>query len=140
MLNLKPYSASLLALGGLLLMMMGLYFVFLRPSLLPEDLRYMKTTISAIDSSIPGLSVWLQKVFWVIGGYVFATGLLTLFISRTSFRKRGSGSFSIVAISGISSIGFMTIVNFLIDSDFKIILLAIAFSWIAALILYGLYK
>ena len=122
MLKLKPYSASVLAFAGLLLIAMGIYFVLLRPALLPEDLRYMKTTLSVIDDSAPGLSAWLQKVFWVMGGYIFTTGLLTIFIALTSFRKR-SGVLSIVVIAGISSIGLMTIVNFMIGSDFKWILL-----------------
>ena len=68
MLKLKPYSASMLALAGLLLIAMGIYFVLLRPTLLPEDLRYMKTTLPVIHDSAPGLSAWLQKLFWVMGG------------------------------------------------------------------------
>ena len=53
--NLKPYSASALALAGLLLAGMGLYFIFLRPPLLPEDLSYMGTTLQNIKENIPGL-------------------------------------------------------------------------------------
>ena len=140
MLKLKPYSASLLSLAGLLLIAMGIYFVFLRPFLLPEDLRYMKTTLSIIDDSAQGLSDWLQKVFWVMGGYIFTTGVLIVFISFTSFRKRLPGAFIIVALAGISSIGSMTVVNFLIDSDFKWLLLAFTLPWIIGLILYRIHK
>ena len=140
MLKLKPYSASLLAVGGFLLMAMGAYFVFLRPLLLPEDLRYMKTTLPVINNSAPGLSAWLQKVFLVMGCYIFTAGLLTVFISLTSFRKRVSGAFGIIVISGISSIGLMTVVNFMIGSDFKWVLLTFTLPWIIALILYRLHK
>ena len=140
MLKLKPYSASMLAFAGLLFVAVGIYFVFLRPALLPEDLRYMKTTVSIIDDSAPGLSAWLQKVFWVMGGYIFATGVLTVFISLTSFRTRMPGAFSIVALAGISSIGSMTMVNFIIGSDFKWLLLIFTLPWVIALILYWLYK
>ena len=72
MLKLKPYSSTLLSFGGFLLMAMGLYFIFIRPSLLPEDLRYMNITLLTLESKIPNLQPWLQKVFWVIGGYIFA--------------------------------------------------------------------
>ena len=141
MLKLKPYSASLLAVGGLLLVGIGIYFVFIRPPLLPEDLRYMQTNLSVINNSVTGLSIWLQKVFWVMGSYIFTTGLLTIFIALTSFRKRASGAFIIVAIAGISSkIGSMTVVNFMIGSDFKWVLLTFTLPWIIALILYRLDK
>lgn len=140
MFKLKPYSASILALGGFMLVAMGAYFVFIRPTLLPEDYRYIGTTPLFIQEKIPQLSIWLQKVFWVLGAYVFTSGLLTIFIARTSFRTRVSGVYGIVAISGTSSIGFMTIVNFMIESDFRWVLLSFTVSWIVALILYLLHK
>jgi hypothetical protein len=136
----KPYSAIILSSAGLLLAGMGLYFIFLRPPLLPEDLRYVGTTISTIHDNTPGLSGWLQKVFWVMGGYIFTTGLLAIFISFTSFRKRLPGAFGIIALSGISSIGLMTVVNFIIGSDFKWLLLSFTSLWAFALILYRLHK
>ena len=140
MIKLKPYSASMLALGGLLLVAMGIYFVLLRPTLLPEDLLYIGSTIQNAKENVPGLLNWLQKVFWVMGAYIFATGLLIVFIAITSFRKRLRGAFSIVAFAGISSIGSMTVVNFMIDSDFKWVLLTFILPWIIALILYRLNK
>ena len=140
MMNLKPYSAIALATGGVILAGMGLYFIFIRPSLLPEDLSYMGTTLQNIKDNIPGLLNWLQKVFWVMGGYIFTTGLLIIFIASTSFRKRLNGAFSIVAITGISSIGSMTVINFMIGSDFKWVLLTFTLPWIIALILYRLHK
>ena len=110
----KPYSVTVLVLAGVILAGIGFYFIFLRPSLLPEDLRYMGSTVENVKQNIPGLSNWLQKVFWVLGGYIFTTGLLITFIALTSFRKRLRGTFSIVAFAGISSIGSMTVVNFMI--------------------------
>ena len=140
MINLKPYSSSILALGGFLLLAMGIYFVLLRPALLPEDILYMKTTSSIIQENTPQLSVWLQKIFWVMGSYIFTSGLLTIFSARTSFQIRTRGAFSIVAISGISSIGAMTIVNFMIASDFKWTLFAFTIPWLIALILFQFHK
>ena len=136
----KPYSVTVLVLAGVILAGIGLYFIFLRPSLLPEDLRYMGSTVENVKQNIPGLSNWLQKVFWVMGGYIFTTGLLTVFISFTSFRTRSHGAFIIVALAGISSIGLMTIVNFMISSDFKWLLLIFAMPWAIALILYRFHK
>ena len=138
--KLKPYSSSILAVGGFLLVAMGIYFVLLRPALLPEDLVYMKTNSSIVHKNFPQLTVWLQKVFWVMGGYIFTTGLLTVFIALTAFRKRLSGAFSIVILTGISSIGSMTVVNFMIGSGFKWVLLTFTLPWIIGLILYRLHK
>jgi len=54
----KPYIPSnFLALHGLILMGLGLYFIFIRPPLLPEDLRFMGTSLGEIQSVIPGLFI-----------------------------------------------------------------------------------
>ncbi len=130
----------MLTLGGLLLSALGFYFIFLRPPLLPEDSRYFGSTLSEVEKNIPGLSSWLQKVFWVMGGYIFATGLFTTYVARTAFLTRAHGSFVIVLIAGIASIGLMMVVNFIIASDFKWLLSAFALPWIVALILYRLQQ
>ena len=140
MIKLKPYSASSLTLGGFLLAGMGMYFIFLRPPLLPEDLQYMNTTLSVVQNNIFNLSTWLQKVFWVMGGYIFTTGLLSMYVAQTSFRTRTRGAFIIVAIAGITSIGSMTIVNFILQSDFRFVLLVFTIPFLLALILYSLHK
>lgn len=140
MLNLKPYSSSVLAFGGFLLIVMGIYFVFVRPPLLSEDLKFIGTNSLIVKASFPQLSVWLQKVFWVLGSYIFTTGLLTIFIASTSFRTRTHGAFAIITISGITSIGLMSAVNFMIYSDFKWVLLAFTIPWILSLTLYSLNK
>ncbi len=134
--KLRPYSATVLVFGGIILMGLGLYFVFLRPPLLPEDPRYMGSSLSEIQAVLPGLSLWLRRVFWVMGGYMFAAGLLTAYVAQTSFRARAKGAVGIVALAGLASIGWMTVVNFILASDFKWVLLAFGLLWAAALGLY----
>jgi len=134
--KLYPYYPKVLALGGLVLIGIGLYFIFLRPPLLPEDARYMNTTLAEIQAVVPGLLNWLQKVFWVMGGYIFTAGLLTMYVAFSSFQMRTRGALPVVAFAGLSSIGWMTGVNFIINSDFKWLLLLSALPWAAALILY----
>lgn len=134
----RAYAYILLTLGGVILMGLGLYFVFIRPPLLPEDPRYMGTTLAEIQSTLPGLVVWLQRVFWVMGGYMFATGLLAVYVALTSFRQRTQGAAITVALSGLTSIGWMAVVNFMINSDFKWLILAFVFPWAVALALYGI--
>lgn len=136
----KSYSSTILVLCGMLLMGLGLYFVFLRPPLLPEDPRYMGTSLAEIQATAPGLFKWLQKVFWVMGGYIFTTGLLTLYVAITTFRTRASGVGWIVAVAGLTSIGWMAVVNFIIGSDFKWPLFGFALLWGIALLLFGIER
>ena len=138
--KLKPYSASFLSLGGVLLIAMGIYFIFLRPPLLAEDLQYMNTNLSIVQNNISNLPGWLQKVFFVMGSYIFTTGLLIIYIAQTSFRTRTHAAFIIVVLAGITSIGSMTIINFMLQSDFKWVLLSFTFPWSFALILYSFHK
>lgn len=131
----RLFASGSLALGGLILMGMGTYFGFLRPALLPEDTRYMGASLAQIQSALPGLLPWLDRVFGVLGGYIFATGLLTVYVAATAVWSGGHGATAIVAVSGLASIGWMAITNVLIDSDFKWLLLAFTLPWMIALVL-----
>ncbi len=132
----KSYSSTILIFCGIILMGLGLYFVFLRPPLLPEDPRYMGTSFVEIQAATPGLFPWLQKVFWVMGGYIFTTGLLTLYVAITTFRMHTKGAGWIVAVAGLTSIGWMAAINFIIGSDFKVVLLGFSGLWGLALLFY----
>lgn len=127
-------SSTFLVSQGVILMGLGLYFVFVRPPLLPEDPRYMGTTLAEIQATMPGLLIWLRRVFWVMGGFMFTAGLLTTYIAVTTFQQPARGARSVVALASLTSIGWMAAVNFMINSDFKWLLLAFNLPWIAALV------
>jgi uncharacterized membrane protein HdeD (DUF308 family) len=114
----------------------GLYFLFLRPPLLPEDIRYMGLSAAQLDAVRPRLEAWLTQVFRVMGGYVLATGVLTVTLAATSFRTHHWSAGVGALIAGGASIGWMAVVNFIIDSDFKWSLLAMALLWAASLALF----
>lgn len=132
---LRLCATGALALGGVILIGMGLYFVFLRPALLPEDARFMGATAAGIQGSLPGLTLWLQRVFGVMGGFMVAAGLLTVHVALTTFRAARPGAAMIVAVSGLASIGGMAVTNFAIRSDFRWLLLAFTLPWLVALAL-----
>ncbi len=134
--NFKPYSSTLLTVCGIILMGIGLYFALIRPELLPEDFRYMVLSPEQLQVTAPGLLNWLDKVFWVMGCYVFTTGLLTSYLAQTAFRDRRRGILSVVGLAGVFSIGLMVFINFLIDSDFKWPLVIIAAFWLTAMGLF----
>jgi steroid 5-alpha reductase family enzyme len=134
----KPWTPSsiVLIMAGVTLIGMGLYFILLRPPLLPEDIRYMGLSAAQIDSVRPRLESWLFHVFQVMGGYVLATGVLMITLAATSFRAHKWGAAIGALIGGAASIGWMAVVNFVIDSDFKWALLGMALLWACSLVLF----
>ena len=138
--GLWPLSSLVLAVAGIALVGTGLYFMLLRPPLLPEDLRYMGQAAAQFDTVRPRLEAWLTQVFRVMGGHVLATGVLTITLAATSFRAQQWGAALGVAIGGAASIGLMAAVNFAINSDFKWVLLAMALLWSCSLGLFWFEK
>ena len=133
-------SSILLALAGATLVLTGLYFILLRPPLLPEDVRYMALPAAQFDLLKPRLEPWLARVFQVMGGYVLATGVLTITLAATSFRAHHWGAALGALIGGAASIGWMAVVNFVINSDFKWLLLGVALLWACSLVVFCFEK
>ena len=123
------YFQTALLIQGLILVGMGSYFIFLRPALLPEDLTYMGANHFDITEAMPGITGWLNKVFSVLGGYIIAAGLLIANIGLIEDQRRSTVSFVFLLLAGVSSIGLMTVINFIIDSDFKWLLLSFTLPW-----------
>jgi hypothetical protein len=131
-----PYSSIVLAVAGAVLIGLGFYFILLRPPLLPEDVRYMELSAAQLDAVRPLLEAWLTHVFRVMGGYIVATGVLTITVAATSFRTRDRIAAIGALVAGVASIGWMAIVNFEIDSDYKWVLLGMALVWACGLALF----
>ena len=131
-------SAILLAGAGTSLILMGLYFLLLRPPLLPEDIRFMGLSDEQLASVQPKLEAWLSHVFQVMGGYVVATGVLTITLAATAYRAHHRGAGIGAFIGGAASIGLMAVVNFAINSDFKWVLLGMALIWVLSLAVFWL--
>ena len=125
------YRAAAWIMGacGLWLLVLGLYFVFGRPSLLPEDLRFMGTTLEAIETTVPGLQGWLHNVFVVMGGFMAASGALVLYLARTALAVRLKGAIGIFIVSGLLTVGLMSSMNFVLHSDFRWLLLIPVVLW-----------
>jgi hypothetical protein len=114
---------------GIVVLLIGVYFVTVRPSLLPEDARYMGSTVEGLIEVVPGLSGWLRRVFWVLGGFAVTTGLLVVYVARTGLSTNGFGGLAILSVAGVASVGWMTVVNFMIRSAFRWVLLALCGVW-----------
>lgn len=128
-------SAWVLTFCGIVLVGIGGFFIARRPALLPEDDRFIGLTTEEISGAVPGLANWLRHVFWVLGGYIATTGVFVLYVANTDLRSGSGGAIAVLAVAGMSSIGWMTVVNFLLRSDFKWALLALDLVWAVGLVL-----
>lgn len=132
----RQVSTWMLIACGVWLVGLGLYFVVLRPPLLPEDLRFLGTTLAQTRAAVPGLEGWLEEVFTVMGGFMAGAGVLTVFIAIKAMPLRLQGTSWAIAFAGALTVGLMSATNFALDSDFKWLLLTPALIWLVSLALY----
>ena len=132
----RHVSTWLLFACGVWLVGLGLYFIVLRPPLLPEDSHFMGTTLAQIRICVPGLENWLKKVFTVMGGFMASTGVLTVFVATMAMRPRLTGASWTIALSGVLTVVLMSATNFALHSDFRWLLLVPALVWFAGLVFH----
>ena len=123
------WSTLILLICSVWLTGLGLYFMFFRPALLPEDLRYMGGTLAEVYAAAPGLVPWLRRVFTVMGGFMSATGVLTGWVVVDAARRGRRATGVVLAVVGLLSVATMSATNFAIQSDFKWLLLVPAVLW-----------
>lgn len=124
-------STWLLLACGVWLVLLGLYFIVLRPPLLPEDTRFMGSSLAQVRAALPGLEPWLQRVFTVLGGFTAGAGVLIVFAARVEEATHRRARLAAVATAGVLTVGLMSAVNFDLHSDFKGLLLIPALVWFA---------
>ncbi len=129
-----PISILIFIACGIWLIGLGLYFMFIRPSLLPEDLLYMKTSVGDIQSVIPGLEGWLQRVFTVMGGFMMGSGVLTILAAMKASVVPEKRTWIFLALAGLFTVGTMSLTNFQLNSAFKWLLLIPALLWVIGLL------
>ena len=130
-------SGRVFALCGLWMALLGVYFIFLRPALLPEDPRFMGTSLDALRVAAPGLERWLGLVFHVMGGFMVAAGALTILIAWRFLDTRAPGTLPAMMVAGAFSLGLMSATNFMLHSDFRWTLFAPALLWLVGLARYA---
>lgn len=121
---------------GLWLVGLGTYFLFLRPALLPEDPRYIGSSIEIIRSAAPGLERWLGHVFNVMGGFMVASGAMTALVAYRLVARRERGTFAALVVAGAVGVALLSVTNFLLFSNFRWLLLLPALLWVAGMLCY----
>lgn len=128
-------AVALITACGVVLVGVGGFFLMVRPPLMAEDVEFMGTTVDGIDTALPGLARWLRRVFWVLGGFIVTSGLLVAYVALTGLRDGDSAALVVLGLAALTSVGWMTVVNFLLRSHFRWVLLARAGLWVTGLLL-----
>lgn len=122
---------------GIWLIGLGGYFMLARPPLLPEDLRYLGASAIQIEALLPHLASWLRNVFTVMGGFIAGCGILIIFVSVRALPQCVHGTGTALGCVGLLTVTTMSWTNFVLDSDFKWLLLAPTVAWLLGLVSYG---
>lgn len=129
-------SGKVFAACGLWLVALGVYFLILRPALLPEDPRFIGASIETLRAAAPGLERWLNLVFNVMGGFMIAAGSLTALVACRYLAIRARGTLTAMVVAGSVSVGLMSATNFMLHSDFRWLLLVPALLWLMGVVCY----
>ena len=122
---------------GVWLVGLALYFIFVRPALLPEDLRYIGFDPQALASAAPNLGGWLGSVFTVMGGFMAGAGVLVMHFGLRVMPARIAATGLVLAVAGTSTVGLMSAVNFALHSEFRWVLVVPPIVWAIALVMYS---
>jgi hypothetical protein len=134
----KPGAAErLFTACGVWMIGLGFYFVFVRPALLPEDLRYAGTSVALLQTAAPRIGQWLDLVFKVMGGFMVGAGVLITYFTLRVLPRRPAGALAVMVLVGAVTLGLMSAMNFALGSDFRWLLLAPPAVWFAAVFAYS---
>ena len=134
---LRWFSKWIFVACGIWLIGLGGYFMLARPPLLPEDLRYLGLSAIQVEMLLPHLVSWLRNVFTVMGGFIAGCGVLTIFVSVRAVPQCLHGTGIALGCAGLLTVATMSWTNFVLDSDFKWLLLVPAVAWLLGLVSYG---
>lgn len=121
---------------GVWLIGLGLYFIFVRPALLPEDPRYMGVDPQVLQATVPRLADWLNRVFTVMGGFMAGAGVLTGFLAWRVMPQRLRGTAVALTLTGAMTVASMSTVNFALHSDFRWLLAVPPIAWAIGVVSY----
>ena len=93
----------------------AVFFLVLRPALLPEDIRHTGIVPGTLP---PAFLEWLGTVFRTWGGFIAGFGVLLLGIGGFLLSGRARCLYWATAIGAVVAFGRFLFSNILLDSDF----------------------
>ena len=108
-------AATLLLVLGVLTIGTGVYFLALRPALLPEDTEFTGVTLQQLP---PAVAQWLGLVFRTWGGFIAGFGFTLVGVAVYLLTSRPSVLTSGVALGILVAFGRFFASNLRLHSDF----------------------
>ena len=107
-------SGAITCVLGVLTLGVGVYFLILRPALLPEDIRH-----TGIDPNTlpPAFVDWLGIVFSTWGGFIAGFGITILGIGVFMLSGRAVWLYLGIAVGVLVAFGRFLLSNIIINSD-----------------------
>ena len=118
---LRRFSIWIFVACGIWLIGLGAYFMFARPPLLPEDLRYLGSSAIQVEVLLPQLALWLRNVFTVMGGFIAGCGVLTIFVSVRAVPQCLQGTGIALGCAGLLTVATMGSVAKFVFNEFGIL-------------------
>ena len=116
--------AGLLAVLGVLTLATGLYFVLVRPAMLPEDFRFAGITAEQLP---PKMSAWLEIVFRTWGGFMAGFGVVLSGVAGYLLTARKALLCWATAAGLVVAFGRFLVSNLALHSDY-LVFIAILFG------------
>ncbi|MFC3098348.1 hypothetical protein [Alteraurantiacibacter palmitatis] len=127
-----PLVGALVLVLGVLTLGTGIYFLWLRPPLLPEDILFIGVAPEVLP---PPLLDWLGIVFRTWGGFVAGFGALLMGIGTFMLTGRARWLYWATALGILAAFGRFLISNIVLRSDFLWFIAAIFLLAAAAAVL-----
>jgi hypothetical protein len=100
---------------GILTLGTGAYFLFFRPALLPEDIRFTGADARLLD---PRMAAWLRIVFRTWGGFMAGFGILLAAVGGNLFSARQGALRWGAAAAVLVAFGRFLVSNLQLRSDY----------------------
>ena len=117
-------SWKILAAIGTAAILMGLWFILLRPTvvLLPEDSRFTGLTTEQFKAAQPKLFEWAGFVFRSWGAFAIGLGVLIIGVAMNAYRHAERWAWLTLAIAGLLTFSIFFLVNVALGSDFRLVI------------------
>lgn len=95
----------------------------------------MGATTEQITDAVPALAAWLRRVFWAMGDTSRPLESSSSYIAVTGLGAGDGSALAVLTVAGVTALGWMSVVNFMIRSDFRWALLVLDGVWGLGLLL-----
>jgi hypothetical protein len=117
----------LFLLVGTILVIMGIWFIIIRPTfvLLPEDESFTGVSTSDLQKTYPGLFSWIGLVFRSWGSFIVGGGVYIIFLGFFGLRSKQKWAWFALLFGGVSNLTIFSIVNYILHGDYLVLIVGL---------------